>query len=369
MSFPMVALGDILTKSDEWIDINPNEKYRQVKVRLWGKGVMLRDEVSGAEIAASKRLVVHPQQFIVSRIDARNGAFGLIPDSLEGAVVSSDFPVFTVNPSRILPKYLNWMSKTHFFVDLCKAASEGTTNRVRLKEDRFLATQIPLPIISEQSRIVARIEEIAAKIEEARGLRKKAGEEGEAIMSAHVRSVFSSLAKKGLYFYKLAAEIANGQGLIEGDRDQAGEYAVFGSGGQVGKHNDALMTEPYVVIGRKGSAGKVTFASEGGWVTDTAYYAFPRNPKELECKYLFYATKSLDFTDDVITTAIPGINRTAIYAHKIPLPPLPEQRRIVTYLDELQAKVDALRRLQAETGAELDALMPAVLDRAFKGEL
>src|SRR5450759_2629786 len=127
MSFPMVALGEILTKSDEWIDINPNEKYRQVKVRLWGKGVMLRDEVSGAEIAASKRLVVHPQQFIVSRIDARNGAFGLIPDSLEGAVVSSDFPVFTVNPSRILPKYLNWMSKTHFFVDLCKAASEGTT--------------------------------------------------------------------------------------------------------------------------------------------------------------------------------------------------------------------------------------------------
>jgi type I restriction enzyme S subunit len=55
-------------------------------------------------------------------------------------------------------------------------------------------------------------------------------------------------------------------------------------------------------------------------------------------------------------------------AAKIPLLPLPEQRRIVAYLDELQAKVDALRRLQADTGAELDALLPAVLDRAFKGE-
>jgi type I restriction enzyme S subunit len=49
--------------------------------------------------------------------------------------------------------------------------------------------------------------------------------------------------------------------------------------------------------------------------------------------------------------------------------PLPEQCRIVAYLDELQAKVDALRRLQAETGAEMDALLPAVLDKAFKGEL
>lgn len=49
--------------------------------------------------------------------------------------------------------------------------------------------------------------------------------------------------------------------------------------------------------------------------------------------------------------------------------PLPEQCRIVAYLDELQAKVDALRRLQAETGAEMDALLAAVLDRAFKEEL
>jgi len=46
-----------------------------------------------------------------------------------------------------------------------------------------------------------------------------------------------------------------------------------------------------------------------------------------------------------------------------------EQRRIVGELDALQAEVDALKRLQAETAAELDALLPAILDRAFKGEL
>ncbi|MDQ6642992.1 MAG: restriction endonuclease subunit S [Chloroflexota bacterium] len=51
------------------------------------------------------------------------------------------------------------------------------------------------------------------------------------------------------------------------------------------------------------------------------------------------------------------------------LPSLPEQRRIVAYLDDLQAKVDALKQLQAETSAELDALLPSILARAFKGEL
>ena len=45
------------------------------------------------------------------------------------------------------------------------------------------------------------------------------------------------------------------------------------------------------------------------------------------------------------------------------------QCRIVTGLDALQAEVDALKRLQSETAAELDALLPAILDRAFKGEL
>ena len=53
----------------------------------------------------------------------------------------------------------------------------------------------------------------------------------------------------------------------------------------------------------------------------------------------------------------------------VPVPPLPEQRRIVAELDALQAEVDALKRLQVETTTKLDALLPVILDRAFKGEL
>jgi len=48
---------------------------------------------------------------------------------------------------------------------------------------------------------------------------------------------------------------------------------------------------------------------------------------------------------------------------------LDEQRRIVAYLDSVQARLVALRELQSQTGEELSALLPSVLDRAFKGEL
>jgi type I restriction enzyme S subunit len=50
-------------------------------------------------------------------------------------------------------------------------------------------------------------------------------------------------------------------------------------------------------------------------------------------------------------------------------PPLQEQRRIVAHLDHLQKETDALKALQAETSVELDALMPSILDKAFRGEL
>ena len=64
----------------------------------------------------------------------------------------------------------------------------------------------------------------------------------------------------------------------------------------------------------------------------------------------------------------PGLNLSNIRALKLPIPPLLEQRRIVAYLDDLQARVDALKRLQADRG-RLDALLPSVLDKAFRGEL
>jgi type I restriction enzyme S subunit len=132
-------------KSEEWIDLRPDEQYRQVTVKMWGQGVVLRNEVAGTEIAATRRMVVRPQQFILSRIDARNGALGLVPHTLDGAIVSNDFPAFNLNTRRILPEFLDWMSKTRSFVELCKAASEGTTNRVRLQEDRLLSLTISLP--------------------------------------------------------------------------------------------------------------------------------------------------------------------------------------------------------------------------------
>ncbi len=110
-SWPL-PLEAVLTKSNEWVELQPDEQYPEVTVRLWGKSVVSRRQVSGSEIVVGRRLVVHAGQFILSRIDARNGALGLVLATLEGAVVSNDFPAFKVNSARIVPAYLQWLTRT-----------------------------------------------------------------------------------------------------------------------------------------------------------------------------------------------------------------------------------------------------------------
>ena len=379
-TWPRVPLGEILSKSEEWIEIKPDERYQEVTVRLWGKGVVLRREVPGAEIAADRRLTVRPQQFILSRIDARNGAFGLIPDFLDGAVVSNDFPVFSLTPSRILPSFLAWLSKTSSFVDLCKAASEGTTNRVRLKEDRFLATEISLPPLPEQRRIVARIEELATKIEEARGLRRKAVEE----VASFVSSLHLSLARERIVTISDILRLDESEEEVQfGQQYPQVGVKGFGQGLFARETLDATQTT-YKVFNRlyngalvlsqvKGWEGAVAVCGPdlAGRYVSPEYRTFRCLEGEASPEYLaalvatpWFYTQLKDVTRGV------GARRERTRPEqflqmKLPMPELDQQKKAVLAFDKLQI----LKRLQADTFVELDVLLPSILDKAIKGEL
>lgn len=187
--WPHVRLGEVLSKKTDWIDLDPDADYHQVTVRMWGGGVALRGIVKGSSIAATSQNKVQAGQFILSKIDARHGAFGLVPQALDGAVVSQDFPVFEVNEKSLLPEFLGWMSKTGWFVELCRLASEGSTNRVRLREDRFLNHKIPLPPVPEQLRIIEGLNAVAAGVE----ARARAAASVEEELSGSLKKAFETV--------------------------------------------------------------------------------------------------------------------------------------------------------------------------------
>jgi type I restriction enzyme S subunit len=90
---------------------------------------------------------------------------------------------------------------------------------------------------------------------------------------------------------------------------------------------------------------------------------------QLSPEWLYYFMSSVDLTELQAGTSVPAVKQSKVEELAIPVPPLPEQRRLVGYLDGLAGQVAALARLQSETAAELDALLPSLLDKAFKGEL
>lgn len=387
--WPLVPLGEVLTKSEDWIDLDPEKSFREVTVRLWGKGVVLRRDASGAEIAGSRRLRVRAGQFILSRIDARNGAFGLIPDALDGAVVSNDFPVFTPNPSRLLPSFLSWISKTHDFVNLCKAASEGTTNRVRLQENRFLPMTIPLPPLPEQRRIVARIEELAAKIEEAGGLRRQTVEEANRllILMAHRPDLDDTTKhQKGWVEIGLSEVIRQAEDAHAVKPDASypnlGIYS-FGHGLFKKPPIQGLSTSAKVLyrvrsgqfiynrlFAFEGACGMVSDEFDGYFVS-SEYPTFECNPNGVRVEFLYAYFKSLGVWNQVAAGSKGlGDRRQRVQpddflTRRLMLPPLEWQERI----RHVMAEVDTLKQLQGETAAELDAMLPSILDKAFKAEL
>lgn len=163
-------LADLLIRSGEAAQPAADTEYKEITIRLWGKGVIERGRISGAAVNG-RRFVARENQFIASRIDARNGAMGVVPEFLDGALVTNDFPLFEVNQELLQPQYMEWLCRTPAFVDLCARASEGTTNRVRLKEFEFLQLEIQIPDTEEQKNIVARIDTVQRQLQAAEKLR------------------------------------------------------------------------------------------------------------------------------------------------------------------------------------------------------
>ena len=379
-AWPKVRLGEVLKRSEETVAPLVDAEYREITIRLWGKGVAERGIVSGAALSG-RRFIAHAGQFIASRIDARNGAMGLVPSLLEGALVTNDFPLFWINRDRLEPPFLSWLSKTKGFVELCQRASEGTTNRVRLKEERFLALEIPLPPLSEQRRIVARIEELAGLIGEARILREREEEEMRQLLIGEFLQITKNAPRK------VMREIAP---LVRRpiEVETTSLYPELGirSFGKGTFHKPALSG--FELGGKRIfriEPGDLLFSNVFAWEgavavaepKDTGRYGSHRfiscvtKEGEITARFLcfyFLTNEGLE----LIRAGSPGgagRNRTlgldALSNIRVSVPSYELQTRI----DALQAEVDNFNRLQTKTTAEFDALLPAIFDRTFKGEL
>ncbi|MGV0966984.1 restriction endonuclease subunit S [Empedobacter falsenii] len=165
--FPFAKIGSFLKRNKTPIDIIDGHLYKRAKIKINGQGIFLRDIKDGKEIGTKKQFLISKGQFLLSKIDARNGAFGVVPQELDGAIITGNFWTFDVDYSLVNPFYLTLLTGTKEFQKLSQTASVGTTNRNYLQEIDFLNFKVPLPSLQEQQEIV---EAYFTKINEAHQL-------------------------------------------------------------------------------------------------------------------------------------------------------------------------------------------------------
>jgi len=157
-----------------------------------------------------------------------------------------------------------------------------------------------------------------------------------------------------------AVELSYGKSLPVRAR-RRGSIPVYGSNGAVGFHDEALVREPTVIVGRKGSVGAIHLVSGPSFPIDTTYFVRARPGISIDIRYAAYALKHMDLSRLRTETGVPGLNREDAYREPFLLPPLAEQQGIVDILDRA-ARIEALRTRVAEG---LRMFAPALFIKMF----
>jgi type I restriction enzyme S subunit len=273
-------------------------------------------------------------------------------------------------------RFFWWLSHSREFTNTVRSSASGVViEKMVFDRHEWLTKSVRIPPLAEQRRIVARIEELAAKIAEARALKGITKSETDGFWK-----VLSRMARgttEPARTLDEMVEFLDGRRVPLSDSERQsrqGVYPYYGASGVIDQIDGYIFDEPLLLLSEDGAnlvnrSTPIAFIATGKyWVNNHAHVLKPQAGLA-DIRFLAYALSDYDVSEFNFASAQAKLNQKNARQIRFPLPSLNEQRRIVEYLDSLQAKLDTLKRLQAETAAELDALLPAILDRAFNGEL
>ncbi|MBR3947136.1 MAG: restriction endonuclease subunit S [Bacteroidales bacterium] len=149
--------------------------------------------------------------------------------------------------------------------------------------------------------------------------------------------------KEGWKYMKLGdvADVIHGKCQKEVISEH-GQYPIYGSGGNImGYANEYICEAGTTILGRKGSINNPQFISSRFWNVDTAFGISAKSG--YDNKFIFYFIKNIDWSKKNTGTTLPSLTQQVVKSTPIPVPSLPEQQRIVSYLDAEFAKIEALK--------------------------
>jgi len=397
-------LGEILTERKE---MPTSESLENGEVSIVSKIGFKQGKIELRSDGKTKTgmILIHPGDLVVSGINAAKGAIAIYDEKHDKPIAATiHYGSYIPNKERVEIKYLWWFLRSAAFRDIVQHYVPGGI-KTELKSQRLLSVPIPLPPLDEQRIILEQVEALAACIAKTQSLREEADKEVDIFLKSYLSNIFDyehgdklpkdwewksfdqTLAHKGMRTGPFGTALNKSEIYSEG-------VPVFGIP-NVGNNKfrsgftDYITTEKakllssYVLeegdiaVARSGTVGRSCVVPKG------------LNPKPIMSSNLIRIRIDKNvFLPELMCQILNGsklvkrhidkecrgstrifFTQKILNKFQIPTPPLDEQRRIVAYLDSVQARLESLRELQSATGEELSALLPSVLDRAFKGEL
>lgn len=125
------------------------------------------------------------------------------------------------------------------------------------------------------------------------------------------------------------------------DNHGQGDVPIYGSNGIFSYCDSSNTIAPTIIVGRKGSFGKINWSDVPCWATDTTFY-IDQKSANVDIRWLYWALQALNLDATSAEAAVPGINREEIYEKPIQNIPLKQQKSIAQYLDARIKSIDAL---------------------------
>lgn len=364
--FPSERLINLLTPKSNKVSLKDDILYKQVTIKLYGKGVLLRQEILGEDIKTEGQYLVNTGDFIMSKIDARNGAFGIVPDFLEGAIVTSSFPYFEIRKDKVNPKYIEAMVTQKRFYDQINDMVSGATGRRSVENDDFLSLQIPLPPLEVQNEIVEKIEKQRQIIEGAEKIEEGWNIDDE-LFSKHNEKIFypSNLIATGgtpsrsnsKYFEGSINWFKSGElnnSVISESSEKISERAVKESNAKIFPVNTVLIA----LIGA--TIGDIGILSKDGAVNQNVGAFLPY--EKIIPKYLYWYLRN--YSEEIRKKqkqgAQPSLNLSDLKKLEIPLPSIEVQKRIILKLDQQMNVVESTRFLKSEAEEQIQKILNKV---------
>ena len=139
---------------------------------------------------------------------------------------------------------------------------------------------------------------------------------------------------------KFVVRLSYGDALPNNE-SQDGDYRVFGSNGPFASFPRANTRAPAIIIGRKGSYGKVNWTEEPCFASDTTFFV-DESTSRVHLRWVYWLLQTLRLDEGTAEAAVPGLNRETVHSRDVLVPPFSQQRAIADYLDHETAQLDAL---------------------------